>query len=55
MHPIEVEDEKVPLPALSTVELFALRQRKLTLRKQRIAGLSHAVLTDPERHVSISV
>ncbi|XP_071792862.1 nucleolar complex protein 3 homolog isoform X1 [Asterias amurensis] len=47
----EVVDEKVPLPALSTVELFALRQRKLTLRKQRIAGLSHAVLTDPERHI----
>ncbi|XP_038070833.1 nucleolar complex protein 3 homolog [Patiria miniata] len=48
----DVEEEKPALPALSTVELFTLRERKLTLRKQRIANLSHAVLTDPERNIN---
>ncbi|XP_022110470.1 nucleolar complex protein 3 homolog isoform X2 [Acanthaster planci] len=48
----DVVEEKPVLPALSTVELFTLRERKLAQRKQRIASLSHAVLTDPEQNVN---
>ncbi|XP_070539913.1 nucleolar complex protein 3 homolog [Ptychodera flava] len=42
------EETEEPLPPVSTVELFARRQRKLQEKKQQIASLGSAIVEDPE-------
>ncbi|KAJ8025806.1 Nucleolar complex protein 3-like [Holothuria leucospilota] len=39
------------LPVLSTVQLFAERQRKIASKKQEIASLASMVIEDPEKYV----
>ena len=41
-----------PPPSLSTVELFARRQQKLTEKKLQIAELSSDVMENPHENVS---
>lgn len=48
----ESEENTVVLPVLSTVQLFAERQRKIASKKQEIASLASMVIADPEKYVS---
>ncbi|XP_064630556.1 nucleolar complex protein 3 homolog [Lineus longissimus] len=52
METEEVEEQVEPLPELSTVELYALRQNKLKERKDRIARLGSAIMENPEENVT---
>nr|KAG5707619.1 hypothetical protein BaRGS_031001 [Batillaria attramentaria] len=47
-----VDDEKnaEPVPSVSRVHLFAVRQRKLAERKQKIADLATSVIQNPEEN-----
>lgn len=45
------QENKEPLPELSHIELFALRQQKLEERKKRIAILSSSVIENPESNM----
>jgi hypothetical protein len=53
MEAEEVQETAEPLPELSTVELYALRQKKLNERKERIARLGSAVIENPQENVNI--
>ena len=45
------QSEAEPLPELSSVELYALRQQKLAERKRSIALLAQDVTENPEQNV----
>ncbi|KAL3864374.1 hypothetical protein ACJMK2_006064 [Sinanodonta woodiana] len=46
----QLQSEPIPLPALSSLQLFALRRKKLQERKMKIANLSNAVIENPEEN-----
>ena len=50
---MEEETVNEPLPVLSGVELVALRQQKLTQRKEKIAQLATSIVENPEESVSV--
>ena len=45
------QSEAEPLPELSSVELYALRQQKLAERKSSIALIAQDVTENPEQNV----
>ena len=52
LHDPEVDQsESEPLPVLSSVELYALRQQKLAERKGQIAVLAQDIMESPEQNV----
>ena len=48
------QSEPEPLPVLSSVELYALRQKKLAERKSKIASLAQEITENPEQNVSFN-
>ena len=49
------QSEAEPLPDLSSVELYALRQQKLAERKSTIALIAQDVTENPEQNVRCTV
>ena len=47
------QSEPEPLPVLSSIELYALRQKKLAERKSKIANLAQEITENPEQNVII--
>ena len=54
-HDLEADQsEPEPLPVFSSVELYALRQKKLAERKSKIASLAQEITENPEQNVSLN-
>jgi hypothetical protein len=50
----ELPETKKSLPVLNGVDLYVNRQKKLLERKQKIAALSSALISNPDENVCIS-